>query len=542
MASNNTWDVVVLGSGIAGLASALAAHEKGLRPILIEKAPFLGGVTTNSYGLIWVGMNHLAQEAGYADDRNEVIAYMHYIGGGRLSEEKMLAYVDRAPLALKFFQNCGIRFRVVRGVTDHYHGKAPGSRAEGRSLEVELISAYDLGDWRERVLTPDDVPIFVTAEEQVSWGGINSFSNWDKDVVRERKARDMRGKGVGLVCHFLKALRDRGVPVVTGRTAARLDYDGGRVTGVTMDSGERIGARRGVVLATGGYYANQQMAEELEGLPGLVQDASSLVPESMTGDAILFGAELGAVVHRVDNSLRVMLAYTIPLDEPGKLPLCVHAGIVELCSPHTLLVNRAGQRFADETFFQGIVPELRRFDAMTHDHPNLPAYLIFDSQYLKRFSFANLPVGSPVPRAVPRADTLPDLARQLGIDGTGLAASVARFNGFAQTSIDLDFHRGENKWKLASSKNSKGNTSLGTLEEPPFYGVKLHPTSSNCAGLLTDGIGRVIHQRRHPIPGLYATGLAAAHTEYGVGYQAGMSLASAMTFGLTAAEDMATGR
>jgi 3-oxosteroid 1-dehydrogenase len=63
----------------------------------------------------------------------------------------------------------------------------------------------------------------------------------------------------------------------------------------------------------------------------------------------------------------------------------VHAGIVELCSPHTLLFNRAGCRFADETFFQGIVPELRRFDAMSHDHPNLPAYLIFDSQYFEAF-------------------------------------------------------------------------------------------------------------------------------------------------------------
>jgi 3-oxosteroid 1-dehydrogenase len=227
------------------------------------------------------------------------------------------------------------------------------------------------------------------------------------------------------------------------------------------------------------------------------------------------------------------------LDEPGKLPLCVHAGIVELCSPHTLLVNRAGRRFADETFFQGIVPELRRFDAMSHDHPNLPAYLIFDSQYLKRFSFANLPVGSPVPGAVPRAATLPELAGKLGIDGANLEATVARFNGFARGGVDEDFHRGENKWRLASSKNSKGNSSLGTIAEAPFYGVKLHPTSSNCAGLLTDEIGRVMHWRRHPIAGLYANGLAAAHTEYGVGYQAGTSLASAMTFGLTAAEDMA---
>jgi 3-oxosteroid 1-dehydrogenase len=539
MTEGDTWDVIVLGSGIAGLAGALAAHEKGLRPMLIEKAPLLGGVTTNSYGLIWVGMNHLAEHAGYADTRDEVIAYMRYIGGGRLSEEKMLAYVDRAPSAIRFFENCGIKFKIARGVPDLYFDKAPGSHAEGRSLEIELISAYELGDWREQVLTADDVPIFVTAEEQIAWGGINRFSSWDQDLVRARKARAMRGRGVGLVCHFLKALRDRRVAILVGRTPTRLEWDGKRVTGVVMESGETLKARKGVVLATGGYYANQEMAEEYEGLPGLVQEPSSLVPESMTGDAILFGAEIGAVVHRVDNSLRPKLAYTIPLDEPGKLPLCVHAGIVELCSPHTLVVNRAGRRFADETFFQGMVPELRRFDAMSHDHPNLPAYLIFDSQYLKRFSFANLPVGSPVPRAVPRDDTLAGLAGKLGVDSVNLQATVSRFNGWARTGVDEDFHRGENKWRLASSKSPTGNSTLGAVEEPPFYGVKLHPTSGNCAGLLTDGVGRVIHQRRYPIAGLYATGLAAAHTEYGVGYQAGISLASAMTFGLTAAEDMA---
>jgi hypothetical protein len=113
-------------------------------------------------------------------------------------------------------------------------------------------------------------------------------------------------------CHFLKALRDRGVPVVVGRVPAHLEYDGKRVTGVVMESGDRLKCRKGVVLATGGYDANQQMAEESKGLPGLEQDPSSLIPDSMTGDAILFGAEIGAVVHRIDNSLRVMLAYTIP--------------------------------------------------------------------------------------------------------------------------------------------------------------------------------------------------------------------------------------
>src|SRR4051794_15940485 len=161
------YDVVVLGSGIAGLSGALAAYEMGLRPVVLEKASLLGGGTVNSYGLIWVGLNHLAAAAGYDDNRDDVIAYMRFLSGGFLDETRMQTFVDRGHEALQFFETCGVRFRIVRGLTDHYFGTAPGTRTIGRSLEVELISGFELADWRERVLTPHDVPCFVTAEEQV---------------------------------------------------------------------------------------------------------------------------------------------------------------------------------------------------------------------------------------------------------------------------------------------------------------------------------------------------------------------------------------
>jgi len=121
-------------------------------------------------------------------------------------------------------------------------------------------------------------------------------------------------------------------------------------------------------------------------------------------------------LHKIENSLRVMLAYTIPPEMPGGRATCVHAGIVELCSPHTILVNRYGQRFADETFFRGFVPQLRLFDPVRHEYPNLPACLIFDAQYLKTYSFANRPIGSAMPTTVSRARSLPELAAKLGID------------------------------------------------------------------------------------------------------------------------------
>jgi 3-oxosteroid 1-dehydrogenase len=539
MVAEETYDVVVLGSGIAGLSGALAAHELGLKPIVLEKARQLGGGTTNSYGLIWVGQNYLAQAAGYEDNRDDVIAYMRFLSGGFLDEERMQTFVDRGHEAIRFFEGCGVRFRVVRGLTDHYLGMAPGTRAVGRSLEVELISGYDLGDWRERVLIPHDVPCFVTAEEQVSWGGINNFSRWDHDLVRERTAHDMRGKGLGLICHFLNALRMRGVPILTDQQVDCLAVEGQRVTGVIMASGERIAARKGVIIGTGGYSANAQMSRDFEQIPGIDQEPDSLSLASLTGDGLVLGAEIGGILHKIQNSLRVMLSYTIPPDEPGKPGLCVHAGIVELCSPHTMVVNKYGKRFADETFFQGIVPQLRYLDPTKHEYPNLPAFLIFDSQYLKRFPFANQSVGSEVPKTVPRAATLAELAGKLRIDADALTKTAERFNGFVRTGVDSDFRRGENQWKLASAKAPRGgNASLGSIEEPPFYGVRLHPTGAASVGLLADHNGQVIHQRRRPIPGLYASGNVAATTEHGVGYQAGLSLASSMTFSYLAVRHM----
>jgi 3-oxosteroid 1-dehydrogenase len=427
----------------------------------------------------------------------------------------------------------------VRGLTDHYYGTAPGTRAVGRSLEVELISGFELGDWRERVLTPHDVPCFVTAEEQVAWGGINNFSRWDPEIVGDRKQRDMRGKGLGLICHFLNVLRRRGIPVLAGQGIDRLAVENGRVSGVVMQSGERITARKGVIVATGGYSANAQMSRDFEQIPGIDQEPDSLSLASLTGDGLVLGAEIGGVLHKIQNSLRVMLSYTIPPEAPGQVGVCVHAGIVELCSPHTMVVNKYGNRFADETFFQGIVPQLRHFDPVRHEYPNLPAFLIFDSQYLKKFAFANRPVGSNVPATVPRAERLPELAAKLGIDGNALTRTVARFNDFARAGIDADFRRGENQWKLASAKAPRGvNASLGAIEEPPFFGVELHPTGSASVGLLADRNGQVIHQRRRPIAGLYASGNVAATTEHGVGYQAGLSLASSMTFSYLAVRHM----
>ena len=377
MAEQSGIDVIVLGSGIAGLSAALAAADKGLAPLVLEKADVLGGGTAQSYGLVWVGQNHLQRQAGLADSRDEVLRYLRFLGGGEIDEARLLAFVDRAPGVLEQFERLGVQLHVTRGLTDHYFGMAPGAVATGRTLDADLISGFDLGAWRERVAVPDDVPCYLTMSEQAAWGGLNRFANWDQTVVAERKRRDMRGKGPGLVAQFVKALLARNVSILTDQRVDRLACRGERVTGVVMADGRVIDARCGVVIATGGYDCDLELARKLEGFPAMVP----MSPTSLTGDGLVLAAEIGAVIHRIENCLSIMLGYTVPAETPGQPPTSCRAGIVELLSPHTLLINRRGVRFADESFFQGLVPHLRSFDAAAHEHPNVPCYLIFDQQY-----------------------------------------------------------------------------------------------------------------------------------------------------------------
>jgi 3-oxosteroid 1-dehydrogenase len=527
----NRVEAVVLGSGVAGLAAALALHEMGVKPLVLEKDNKIGGGTTESAGLIWIGDNHLARAAGYQDSKDEVTRYVRFLAGGEECEENFQAFYGRADEALAFFERCGLTFQLTRGIPDHYFGIAPGARAEGRTLEATLISGYDLGDWRERVRMPP-IPNYVTAEEMIGWGGQNREGKWDQALVRERKAKDMRGKGVGLICHLLKQLLARKVEVRTGVRVERLIVEDGRVTGVATGD-EDIAATRAVMLATGGYESNPALVADLDGWTNWV----SQFPPALAGDGLTLATEVGAAFRRSRNNMQLFLGYAIPPATPSDEPRIQLAGIIELCSPHTMVVNRAGKRFADEAYFQGMVPALRLFDPVTHSYPNVPCYLIFDAQYAASYSFAGRPDGADIPDWVMRADTLPGLAGKLGIDAQGLTQAAERFNSFVAAGRDTDFHRGERAWRMAQDARASGkNQSLGTLTKPPFYGIELHPTGAGSVGVLTNEWGQALRQRdRRPIPGLYALGNTTARVEYGAGYQAGLTLASALTFGYLAA-------
>src|SRR5205807_6363951 len=411
MSWDEVFDVVVIGSGIAGVSTALAAREVGLRPILLEKAGKLGGGTSFSMGGIWIGNNPLARAAGYRDSRDDVLAYMRFIGAQEADDERLVAYADRGPEALKFFEDCGVRFRISRGLTDHYFGGAPGSVAEGRCLNTDFIAATDLGDWRDAILAPRDTPIEVNSEELFKWGGIANIDNWPKDIVEERRRKKIRTRGVGVITHFVKQLLTRGVTIRAGVKAERLVIEAGRLTGIATEDGRRIAATRGVMLACGAYESNVDMVKSFEGLPGWL----SMFPPTIEGDGIVMAAEIGARIRTIHNNLALFLGFNIPGKHPAEAPLFRIVGISEMFCPHTIVVNADGRRFADETYFQAMAPSLRKYDVKNRRHANLPCYLVFDQQYADGFSFIDAARGSEIPPWVARADSVDGLAAKLGI-------------------------------------------------------------------------------------------------------------------------------
>jgi succinate dehydrogenase/fumarate reductase flavoprotein subunit len=535
------FDVVVAGSGAGGLGAALAAAEAGLNVVVLEKDRLIGGGTALSAGGLWAGCNHLQRAARLADSRQAVLDYLNFVGGGSSEPAHVEAFVDYAPVALEHFERCGVKTQLVLGFPDHYFPVAPGSVERGRTLEAQPISVRELGDWGAKIRDSHIDPHRVSVAEFLASGGLVNKKGRDPALLAEREANGIRTCGAALIIHLLKANLARGTAVLLSTPIERLLGDQ-RVSGVRTGDGREIRARRGVVLATGGWEGDPDIARTFEGLPGM----RSAFPKAVSGDAWRLAADYGAATAIIRNNLALILGFMVPPKKPDQEPEFRHSQVRECACPHNIIVNADGNRFSDEGYFPDTSAALREYDVWRRRFRNLPAYLIFDSQYVENFAFAGGAAGAPPPEWVTRADSLGELARKLGISPEGLEGAVRRFNGFVREGVDRDFNRGGKKWKQASpaaiKTGSPANRALGTLEQAPFYGIEMVPAPVvPSGGLRTSASAQVMSVRGAPIAGLYAAGNAAAHLEFGMGYQAGISLMSALTFAYLGVEHMKRG-
>ncbi|UCE87255.1 MAG: FAD-binding protein, partial [Deltaproteobacteria bacterium] len=433
-----------------------------------------------------------------------------------------------------------------------------GSKPGGRALEPRSFNARVLGD--DLLRMRDQNPqmqimgrIFMTIPEARTlltrapgWIGLAlklMLRYWLDIPWRFKSKRDRNlAMGNALVGMLRRSLLDRGVPLWLETPARELVVEGGRVVGVVAEREGRtlrIRAEKGVVLAAGGFEGNQVMRDTY--LPNPTRVAWSCANPNNTGDVIDMAVKLGAGLDLMEDAWWGPV--TVVPGEPHARML-----VIEKSLPGSILVNQRGERFVNEA-----APYTDVVNAMYEKHspeaPCVPAYLVFDSVYRKKYPCGPVLQGSQQPDwALPRAfrqgylrkaDTLTALAAQLGIDAGGLAATVEKMNRYAGTGKDLDFHRGETIFdRYYGDAEVEPNPCLAPIASPPFYGLEAYPGELGTkGGLRTDARARVVQESGEPIAGLYAIGNCSAsvmgHTYPG----AGATLGPATTFGYIAARD-----
>ena len=522
----DTYDVVVLGSGAAGLTAALAAAVDGATVAVFEKAGQVGGTTAWSGAGVWIPGNQPAREAGVEDSTERGLEYLLSLSNGMILPELAKALLEGGPLLVDFLhEHTQIRMQLVPGYPD-YHPEQPGGMPQGgRTLEPGLLSLAGVPEWVDRIAGE---PRRVMLIEMPLGGGTGVVA---PEVLAERERSQLEGQGRALVAGLLEACLARGVQVTTGARALKLLTDDGAVTGVEL-AGSRSVAAGAVVLATGGFEYDPDLVRDFLRGP-LTRGVGAA---SNTGDGLRMAMRIGA---QLGNMREAWWSPVVTI--PGLRPDGGQNGLLssrERALPGSLMVNRYGRRFANEAAnYNAFGGAFHHLDSSRLEYPNLPAYLLLDQSTVDRFGVFGGAPGQPVPDWVTRADTLEELAAALGIDADALAETVKRFNENSRAGVDPDFTRGASTFdRFPGGRMSDPDSpyaTLGPVETAPFYGVEVTSSALGTkGGPRTDRDGRVLDVDGDVIGGLYAAGNVMASPS-GMAYGgAGATLAVAGVWGL----------
>jgi succinate dehydrogenase/fumarate reductase flavoprotein subunit len=532
-------DVVVLGSGGAAMTAAISAHDFGAKDVVIlERSGMVGGTTAMSGGMLWIPGNHHQQEAGIEDSDEDIVAYLDALAPGQLDPDTLGAVMERGPEMIRYLADkTPVRFQAYADFPD-YQPYMPGAKPDGgRSLDNEAFSFERLGKWAARV-NPSKMayPLRGSLMEAVS-------GTLDEATLAERERGDYRGLGQALAGALFMAVLDRNIPVEFEKRARKLvkdgANDGGRVIGVVAEDANghdfRVRARRGVVIATGGFEWNETLVKAF--LRGPLTGPVS-VPEN-EGDGLLMAIEAGAQLGNMQHAFWMQSVLEFKPQHRAAKPNYL-LGSDERARPGAILVNRFGKRFVNEAAnYNAIGKALHAFDAGSHSYANLPYWLIIDQRYKDKYPAFTSQPGSPIPSYMIQAATLEELAEQAGIEPAGLTATVARFNAMVGKGHDDDFNRGDtsydNFYMWGDPAFDPPYRTLGLIDQGPFYAVKMESGALGTAGgPKVNGDAQVLDWQDNPIQGLYAAGNATSAV-LGEAYGgAGGTLGPGLTFGYIA--------
>lgn len=528
-------DVVVIGSGGAGLSAAFTAAKAGAKVVLLEKAKVFGGTTAWSGAFIWIPNNSLMKAAGFADSRDAVLTYLKRLTLGRVSTELIENYVDQAPKMVDWMRSEGVSWGVLHNFTD-YHPEFPGG-ACGRSLEPRLFDSNRLGEWKN-LLRSSHMDLSAEYGEIEKWGGVAKMKDWDFSLIGERMKKGIVGWGRSGIGQMMDLCIRTGVELIPNTRAVQLMREGKRISGVYVErDGKKAQyeARLGVILACGGFEWNPTLVHRFLGVP-MVAPTS---PPYNTGDGLLMSMEVGANLGNMTEQVGTP-SLSIPGETVEGKPL--YRPITQVRTmPGSIIVNRAGRRFVNESHnYNDMTKTMGNFDPVNFDYTNVPAFIVFDSKFRSNSIIGTLTPADPTPPWLYEASSIPELAKKIGVDANGLQDQIVQFNQSAAKGLDPVFHRGESLYdRYYGDKENHPNPSLRPIEGSPYYAVEAKFGSYGTkGGPLTDSVGRVMDVHDSPIPGLYAAGNVAANI-FGPAYPgAGSTLGPAWTFGWLAGQSI----
>ncbi|WP_322052285.1 FAD-dependent oxidoreductase [Paraburkholderia bannensis] len=554
-----TFDVVIVGSGAGGLLAACRAADQGLSVVVLEKSGEYGGTSAVSGGGIWIPCNHLIAEAGGKDTREAARIYLDACIEGASSPARIDAYLDTAPEMLRYLEaRTPVRYQSLAHYADYFQA-LPGAMPGYRALDPLPFDGARLGREFARLRQPSpgtlvggrvavtskEAHTLLAKERGFMMLALREFGRYWFDIrARLRSRRDRRlTLGNALVGGLRYALLERKVPLWLDTPMRDLIEFDGRIEGILAErNGKpvRVLARRGVILAAGGFERNQTLRERYLPQPSNAQ--WSATPPNNTGDAIMAGERAGGALALMQH---VWGAPTLRVAQEEKQ----RALFVERNLPGCVIVNGLGKRFVNEA-----APYSEFVPAMYRDHAKtgacLPAWMIFDARFRKRYPCGPIMPASMMPDTrIPesfksllyRADSLDALAAQIGVNATGLHETVEQMNGYAASGVDEAFGKGGNVFDTYYGDPAvQPNPCLAPIGEAPFYAVRIDAGDIGTkGGLVTDEHARVLRADGSVIAGLYAIGNSSASV-MGASYPgAGSTLGPAMTFGYRAADHCA---
>lgn len=545
------YDVVVMGSGGAGLTAALAAAKAGNRVIVLEKAAHFGGTTAISGGGIWIPASPQAKAAGVQDPIEFARGYVLGVVGNRAERDIIDAYLEAGPRMVEWLEaSTSVNFLISPPSSDWYPD-VPGAVDFGRLLAPAEYDGKLLGKDFNRLSQP--------RQEFNAPGGmmIDLFdlpyiarlpapgALWHMAKIAIRFARDKKKLGRGsrltmgtaLVGRLLRSVLDAGVDMRESAPVEQLLTQDGRVIGVRAKidgKPQDIVAKKGVVLAAGGFSANTEMRKAY--IPFAEQHVS-ILPYDNTGDGIVAGKAAGAAMGADNHANAVWAVVSKRTRADGYVERYAH--LIDMSKPGCIAVDNQGRRFGNEASVHFV-------EAM-HASGTVPAHIVADAKFVKKYGMGLvLPGGGKIKEMVgcgylKTGATVAELAARIGVDPAGLEDSVAHNNRYAAAGKDPEFAKGDTQIdREIGDPKHKPNPCLGPIGKGPYYAIEIFPgDGSTTVGVRIDAQCRVLGTDGAPIAGLYAAGLDANSIWQGKSPAHGCNVGPAMVTGFIAGNAVA---